>query len=69
MGYLMAWGLLGWISTPILAGASVIFMLQHAKAWARRMPDFSLLLQSWAGGDAGRVARARRMTAAFAAHV
>ncbi|CAN0161935.1 unnamed protein product, partial [Ectocarpus sp. 12 AP-2014] len=69
MGYLMAWGFLGGISIPILAGISVIFMLQHSKAWARRMPDFSLLLQSWAGGDAGRVARARRMGYAFAAHV
>ncbi|CBJ33566.1 conserved unknown protein [Ectocarpus siliculosus] len=69
MGYLMAWGFLGGLSIPILAGISVIFMLQHSKAWARRMPDFSLLLQSWAGGDAGRVARARRMGYAFAAHV
>ncbi|CAN0250236.1 unnamed protein product [Pylaiella littoralis] len=69
MGYLMAWGFLGGISTPILAGASVVFMLQHSKAWARKMPDFSLLLQSWAEGDLGRVARARKLGLAFAAHV
>lgn len=69
MGYLMAWGFLGGVSTPILAGVSVIFMLEHSKSWARKMPDFSLLLQSWAGGDPGRVVCARSMSRAFAAHV
>ncbi|CAM9615128.1 unnamed protein product, partial [Laminaria digitata] len=69
MGYLMSWGMLGRLSTPILAGASVVLMLQHSKGWARNMPDFSLLLQGWAGGDSGRVARARRLNSVFAAHV
>lgn len=69
MGYLMAWGLLGGLSTPILAGFSVMFMLQHSEGWARKMPDFSLLLQGWAGGDAGRVARARTLSHVLGAHV
>lgn len=67
MGYLTAWNLLP--STPILAGMSVVFMIQHSKAWARRMPSYSLLLDGWAGGGANRVGRARMMTAVFAAHV
>lgn len=65
MGYLMAWGALGGLSTPILAGLSVVFMLQDSKGWARRMPDFSLLLQGWAGGDAARVERARALSNVF----
>lgn len=69
MGYLMAWHLLDGLSTPILAGLSAIFVLQHAKGWARNMPDFSLLLQGWAGGDAVRVGRARSLRFVFGAHV
>lgn len=68
-GYLLVWGTLDAVSPPILMGLSVVFMLQHSQAWARKMPDFSLLLQSWASGDTGRVARARRLKWIFQAHV
>lgn len=66
-GYLTAWGLLP--STPVLAGASVVFMIHHSRAWARKMPSYSLLVEGWAGGDANRVGRARVMRVVFVAHV
>lgn len=70
MGYLMAWGLLDGLSIPILAGFLVMFILQHSKGWASKMPDFSLLLlQGWTSGDAGLVARARRLSFVLCAHV
>ena len=69
MGYLMAWRFLEYLSTPILAGFFVVFMLQHSKGWARNMPDFSLLLQEWAGGDVFRVKRARMLSYVWGAHL
>lgn len=70
MGYFVAWGLLGWLSTPILAGMSVIFMVQHSGGWAQQMPGFSLaVINGWAVGEATRVARTRAMGLAFAMHV
>ena len=69
MGYLMAWRFLEGLSTPILAGVSVLFMLQHSKGWARNMPDFSLLLQGWARGDAFRVTRVRALSYVLVAHL
>lgn len=67
VGYLTAWGFLP--STPVIAGLSVIFMIQRSQAWARKMPSYSLLLEGWAGGEANRVGRARMMGAVILAQV
>lgn len=67
VGYLTAWGFLP--STPVIAGAAVIFMIQRSQAWASKMPSYSLLLEDWAGGDANRVGRARMMRAVFSTHM
>ena len=68
MGYFVAWGLLERLSAPILAGVSVVFMIQHSGGWAHQMPSFSPLLQGWSGGDVFRVARTRTMGLWFALH-
>lgn len=69
MGYLMAWGALVHLSTPLLAGVSVIFMLQHSKSWAREMPVYVQLVKGWVGGDPRRVLRARALMVTFVAHL
>lgn len=50
MGYLVACGVLVHLSTPLLAGVSVVFMLQHSKSWAREVPVYSQLVLGWVGG-------------------
>lgn len=69
MGYPTAWRWLDRVSTPILAGLTIVAMLQHSRGWAKSMPDFSLLLQGWSTGDGERVGRARTLIKFFYAHV
>lgn len=69
MGYAMAWGWLGRLSIPIVAGVSMIFMIHHSQGWAHKMASFSWLLEDWAAGVTKRVARARRLQYAFMGHV
>lgn len=70
MGFFVAWGLLGWLSMPIVACMSVMFMVHHSSGWAHKMPGFSWSLNNgWTRGDTMRVARTRAMGLAFAMHV
>ncbi|CAM9819415.1 unnamed protein product [Scytosiphon promiscuus] len=69
MGYPLAWGLLGRLSIPTIAGVSVMFMIQHSNGWAHKIASFAVLLKDWSLGNAKRVVRARRLRRAFTAHV